>query len=68
MTVDLRAGRTGDGRAAVWVTRTAPIAVRTLEIMVAMESEDLGCRTMRADDLGLTSTEAVRLAVKENGR
>lgn len=62
MTVDLRAGWTGDGRPAVWVTRSTPIPVRALEIMVAMESEDLGLRTMRADDLGLTGTEALRLA------
>lgn len=62
MTVDLRAGWTGDGRPAVWVDRWTPIPVRALQIMAAMESEDLGLRTMRADDLGLTSTEAVRLA------
>jgi hypothetical protein len=68
VTVDLCAGRTGDGRPAVWVTRSTPIPVRALEIMVAMESEDIGFRTMRADDLGLTSTEADRLAGMENGR
>ena len=62
MTVDLRAGRTGDGRPAVWVTRSTPIPVRALEIMVAMESEDLGIRIIRADDIGLTNTEATRLA------
>lgn len=62
MTVDLRAGQTATGRAVEWVTRSTPIAVRALKIMVAMESEDLGLRTMRADDIGLTGTEAVRLA------
>lgn len=67
MTVDLRAGRTGDGRPVVWVTRSTPIPARALQIMPAMESEDLGLRTMRADDIGLTSTEAGRLASRESG-
>lgn len=62
MTVDLRAGLTGDGRTVEWVARATPIPVRALQIMVAMESEDLGIRTMRSGDLGLTSTEADRLA------
>ena len=62
MTVDVRAGLTGDGRAVEWVTRSTPIPARTLQVMVAMESEDLGLRTIRPGDLGLTSTEAVRLA------
>ncbi len=62
MTVDLCAGLTSDGRAVEWVTRSTPIPVRALQIMVAMESEDLGLRTIRAGDLGLTSTEAHRLA------
>ena len=62
MTVDHRAGRTGDGRPVEWVTRSTPIRVRALQIMVAMESEDLGARTMRPDDLGLSRTEAERLS------
>ncbi len=62
MTVDVRAGLTGDGRPVEWVTRSTPIPVRALQIMVAMESEDLGLRTIRPGDLGLTSTEAARLA------
>lgn len=68
MTVDVRAGLTGDGRAVEWVTRSTPIPVRALQIMVAMESEDLGLRTIRPGDLGLTSIEAVRLAGMEIGR
>ena len=42
MTVDLRAGRTGDGRPVVWVTRSTPIRVRALQIMPAIEPGDLG--------------------------
>lgn len=42
MTVDLRAGWTGDGRPVVWVTRSTPIPVRALQIMVAIEPGDLG--------------------------
>lgn len=67
MTVDLRAGQTGDSRPVVWVTRSTPIRVRALQIMPAMESEDIGLRTMRANDIGLTSTEAGRLASRESG-
>lgn len=52
MTVDHCAGRTAEGQAVEWVSRSAPISVRALQIMVAMESEDLG----------LTSAEAHRLA------
>jgi hypothetical protein len=62
VTVDLRAGWTGDGRPAVWVSHSIPVPVRALQIMAAMESEDLGLRTMRPDDLGLSSTEADRLS------
>lgn len=62
MSVDLCAGRTAEGHAVEWVTRTDPIRVRALQIMVAMESEDLGIRTIRAGDLGLSRTEAARLA------
>jgi len=62
VTVDLCAGLTSDGRAVEWVTRSTPIPVRALQIMVAMESEDLGIRTMRPDDLGLSRTEAERLS------
>lgn len=62
MTVDLCAGLTGDGRAVEWVRRSTPIPVCALQIMVAMESEDLGLRTIRPGDIGLTSTEADRLA------
>lgn len=62
MTVDLRAGLTGNGRPAVWVTHSTPIPVRALQIMAAMEPEDLGMRTMRPDDLGLSRTEAERLS------
>ncbi len=62
MTVDHRAGWTADGRAVEWITRSTPIPVRALQIMVAMESEDLGIRTMRSDDLGLSRTEAERLS------
>lgn len=68
MTVDLCAGLTGDGRAVEWVTRSTPIPVRAPQIMVAMESEDLGLRTIHPGDLGLTSTEAVRLTGMEIGR
>lgn len=62
MSVDLCAGRTAEGQPVEWVTRSQPIRVRALQIMVAMESEDLGIRTMRAGDLGLSHTEAARLA------
>lgn len=68
MTVDLCAGLTGDGRPVEWVTRSTPICVRALQVMVAMESEDLGLRTIRPSDLGLSSTEAVRLTGMEIGR
>lgn len=62
MTVNLCAGRTAAGHAVEWVTRTTPICVRALQIMVAMESEDLGFRTMRAGDIGLSRTEAACLS------
>lgn len=51
MTVDLRSGRTGDGRAVEWVTRSTPIAVRALQIMVAIEPGDLGLTDAEADAL-----------------
>ncbi|WP_422036569.1 hypothetical protein [Reyranella sp.] len=51
MTVDLRAGRTGDGRAVEWVTRSTPICVRALQIMVAIEPSDLGFTAAEAEAL-----------------
>lgn len=51
MTVDLRAGRTGDGRTVEWVTRSTPIAVRALQIMVAIEPGDLGLTDAEAEAL-----------------
>lgn len=53
---------TVDVRAVEWVTRSTPIPVRALQIMAAMESEDVGLRTIRPGDLGLTTTEAHRLS------
>lgn len=62
MTVNHCAGRTAEGHAVEWVSRSTPISVRALQIMIAMESEDLGLRTVRPGDLGLTSAEAHQLA------
>lgn len=51
MTVNLCAGFTGDGRPVEWVTRSMPIAVRALQIMVAMEPGDLGLTDAGAEAL-----------------